>query len=224
MMPPTIARDYFGAEGSLTCPAAKRDPREIGELVGQEDDMGLADVLNSMQNDPSGQRAFGSGGGGMSPLTMALLGLLAYKAIKSFSAGQPSAAPGPGAPAGANIGAPGTGPNAAGSLGDLLKGVLGGGAAGTALSGGLNDLLKQLQQNGQGDVANSWVGTGQNKAIAPKDLASALGADRINALMAYSGMSREDMLNGLSQHLPNVVDKLTPDGRLPTEEEAARLV
>jgi uncharacterized protein YidB (DUF937 family) len=106
----------------------------------------------------------------------------------------------------------------------LLKGVLGGGAAGTALSGGLNDLLKQLQQNGQGDVANSWVGTGQNKAIAPKDLASALGADRINALMAYSGMSREDMLNGLSQHLPNVVDKLTPDGRLPTEEEAARLV
>jgi uncharacterized protein YidB (DUF937 family) len=188
--------------------------------------MGLADVLNSIQNEPSGQRAFGSGSAGMSPLTMALLGLLAYKAIKSFGGGQPSAAPaGPGAPAGGgNIGASGTGPNAAGSLGDLLKGVLGGGAAGTALSGGLNDLLKQLQQNGQGDVANSWVGTGQNKAIAPKDLASALGADRINALMAYSGMSREDMLNGLSQHLPNVVDKLTPDGRLPTEEEAARLV
>jgi uncharacterized protein YidB (DUF937 family) len=60
--------------------------------------------------------------------------------------------------------------------------------------------------------------------MAPKDLASALGADRINALMAYSGMSREDMLDGLSQHLPNVVDKLTPDGRVPTEEEAARLV
>jgi YidB-like protein len=55
---------------------------------------------------------------------------------------------------------------------------------------------------------------------APKDLSSVLGADRINALMAYSGMSREDMLNGLSQHLPNVVDKLTPDRRLPTEEEA----
>ena len=90
--------------------------------------------------------------------------------------------------------------------------------------GGLGGLLKQFQQNGQGDVASSWVGTGPNKAIAPKDLASALGADRINALMAYSGMSREDMLNGLSQHLPNVVDKLTPDGRPPTEEEAARLV
>ena len=85
--------------------------------------MGLADVLNSMQNDPSGQRAFGSGGGGMSPLTMALLGLLAYKAVKSFAGGQPSAASaGPGAPAGGNIGAPGTEPNVAGSLGDLLKG------------------------------------------------------------------------------------------------------
>ena len=187
--------------------------------------MGLADVLNSVQNEPSGQRASGSGSGGMSPLTMALLGLLAYKAIKSFSGSQPNPAPaGAGAPAGSNIGAPGPGSNAAGSLGDLLKGVLGGGAAGGALSGGLNDLLKQLQQNGQGDVANSWVGTGQNKAIAPKDLASALGADRINSLMAYSGMSREDMLNGLSRHLPNVVDKLTPNGRVPTEEEAARLV
>src|SRR5215475_8697514 len=184
--------------------------------------MGLVDALNSVQNDPSEQRAFGSGSGGMSPLTMALLGLLAYKAVKSFTGGQPSAASaGPSAPAG-NIGAPGTGPNAAGSIGDLLKGVLGGGAAGTALSGGLNDLLKQLQQNGQGDVANSWVGSGQNKAIAPKDLASALGADRINALMAYSGMSREDMLTGLSKHLPNVVDKLTPEGRLPTEAEASR--
>ena len=187
--------------------------------------MGLADVLNSMQNEPAGQQAFGSGSGGISPLKMALLGLLAYKAIKSFSGGQASAAPaGSGTPTGGNAGAPSTGPNTAGSLGDLLKGVLGGGAAGTVLSGGLNDLLKQLQQNGHGDVANSWVGTGQNKAIAPKDLASALGADRINSLMAYSGMSREDMLNGLSQHLPNVVDKLTPDGRPPTEEEAARLV
>ena len=42
--------------------------------------------------------------------------------------------------------------------------------------------------------------------------------------MAHSGMSQEDLLNGLSQHLPDVVDQLTPDGRLPTEHEAARLV
>jgi uncharacterized protein YidB (DUF937 family) len=105
-----------------------------------------------------------------------------------------------------------------------LGGLLAGGAAGSVLSGGLNDLLKQFQQSGQGDVAKSWVGSGPNKAISPEDLASALGADRINAVAAFSGMSREDLLSGLSQQLPDVVDQLTPDGRLPTEQEASRLV
>jgi uncharacterized protein YidB (DUF937 family) len=88
----------------------------------------------------------------------------------------------------------------------------------------LNDLLKQFQQNGQGQVAQSWIGSGPNKAITPKDLASALGADRINTLASFSGLSRDDLLNGLSQQLPDVVDRLTPDGRLPTEQEAARFV
>jgi hypothetical protein len=54
-----------------------------------------------------------------------------------------------------------------------------GGAAGNALSGGLNDLLKQFQQNGQGEVAQSWFGSGPNEVITPNDLASALGADRL---------------------------------------------
>jgi uncharacterized protein YidB (DUF937 family) len=68
------------------------------------------------------------------------------------------------------------------------------------------------------------VGTGSNKPISPNDLVSALGADRINSLMAQSGMSREELLNGLTQNLPEVIDQLTPEGRLPTEQEAARLV
>jgi len=193
--------------------------------------MGLLDVLNGMQNGPRGQRTPGgasSSSGGMSPITMALLGLIAYKAIKSFSGGRASATPAsPGASPGANTGAQGTGAGT-GALTDLLKGGLGGllagGAAGGVLSGGLNDLLKQFQQTGQSDVAHSWIGSGPNKAISPDDLASALGADRINALMAYSGMSRDDLLNGLSEHLPGVVDQLTPNGRLPTDQEAARLV
>ena len=88
----------------------------------------------------------------------------------------------------------------------------------------MNDLLKQFQQNGQGEVAQSWIGTGPNKAISSNDLASALGADRINTLASFSGMSRDDLLNGLSQQLPDVVDQLTPDGRVPTEQEAARFV
>jgi uncharacterized protein YidB (DUF937 family) len=88
------------------------------------------------------------------------------------------------------------------------------------LSGGLNDLLKQFQQSGHADTAKSWVGTGPNKTIAAPDLASALGSDKINALMTQSGMSRDDLLQGLSQYLPQVVDHLTPEGRLPTEQEA----
>jgi uncharacterized protein YidB (DUF937 family) len=164
----------------------------------------------------------------MSPITMAILGLLAYKAVKSATGGQPSARPAsPGAMPGSgtiNAGVPGSG----GGLGDLLKGGLGGllagGAAGTVLSGGLSDLLKQFQQSGHSDTANSWVGTGPNKAISPNDLASALGGDKINALATQSGRSRDDLLQGLSQYLPQVVDQLTPEGRLPTEQEAAHLL
>ena len=185
--------------------------------------MGLLDILNNLQSGPREQNAPANGGRGMSPMVIAILGLLAQQAIKSFAGGQQGSRPGDAGSggAGANVGMPG-------GLGDLLKGglggLLGGGAAGSVLSGGLNDLIKQFQQSGQGEVANSWVGTGPNKPISPNDLASALGADRINSLAAQSGMSREGLLNGLSQNLPAVIDQLTPEGRLPTEEEAARLV
>jgi uncharacterized protein YidB (DUF937 family) len=199
--------------------------------------MGLVDVLNGMQNGPRGQRmpagAPGSSGGGMSPMTMALLGLLAFKAIKSLTGmtggGQQETAPAkPGTLPGTSPGSAAAPSGGSGGLGDLLKGGLGGllagGAAGSVLSGGLNDLLKQFQQSGQGQVAQSWIGHGPNQSISPDDLADALGADRINTLSRFSGMSRDDLLNGLSQQLPDVVDRLTPDGRVPTEEEASRLL
>jgi uncharacterized protein YidB (DUF937 family) len=183
--------------------------------------MGLIDVLNGMQNGPHGPRGPSTGsGGGMSPLTMAVLGLLAYKAVKSFTS-QPGAAPA--APA-----APGSSQSAGagGGLGDILKnglgGLLAGGAAGSVLSGGLNDLLKQFQQSGHGDVAKTWVDTGPNKAISSDDLAKALGGDQINTLIAHTGLSRQDLLAGLSQYLPEAVNQLTPDGRLPTEQELSR--
>ena len=180
----------------------------------------------------------------MSPITMAILGLLAYKALKSFTSQPANAGPAPGTPAPAPAQARAVAwaissrtcwadrhrrrpaVPAAGGLNDILKGGLGGllagGAAGTVLSGGLNDVLKQLQQAGQGDVAKSWVGTGPNKAISPDDLASALGADQINALSAHSGLSQNDLLEGLSQYLPQVVDHLTPNGRMPTDQELSR--
>ena len=173
--------------------------------------MGLLDVLKGMQDGPRGQQDPTTSGGGMSPITMAILGLIAYKAIKGLGGSQPSAKP---ASAGNNPG---------GGLGDLLPGGLGGllagGAAGSILSGGLNDLLKQFQQGGQGDVANSWVGSGPNKTISPNNLAKVIDNEQIKALMAQSGISRDELLAGLSEQLPEVVDKLTPNGRLPTEQE-----
>src|ERR1700681_2839597 len=189
--------------------------------------MGLMDVLNGMQHGPRGPSgpsgpSTGSGGG-MSPMTMAILGLLAYKAVKSFTsqAGAAPAAPArPAAPGSSQSAGPG------GGLGDILKsglgGLLAGGAAGSGLSGGLNDPLKQFQTSGNGDVAKTWVDNGPNKAISSDDLAKALGGDQISTLMAHTGLSREDLLAGLSQYLPEAVNQLTPDGRLPTEQELSR--
>jgi uncharacterized protein YidB (DUF937 family) len=188
--------------------------------------MGLLDVLNGMQKGPRGPSSPSAKdeGGGMSPMTMAILALLAWKAMKHFGGGQPGAAPTQAPaklPGNVTAGLPGGG--AGGGLSDMLKGGLGGllagGAAGSILSGGLGDLLNQFQEKGQGDAANSWVSNGPNKQIAPGDLANALGADQIEQLTAQSGMSRDELLQGLSQYLPDVVNHLTPDGRLPDENE-----
>jgi uncharacterized protein YidB (DUF937 family) len=188
--------------------------------------MGLLDVLNGMQNGPRGPSAPGAqsdSGGGMSPMTMAILALLAWKGIKHFTGNQAGAAPTqapPKLPGNVMAGLPG---GAGGGLNDLLKGGLGGllagGAAGSILSGGLGDLLNQFQQKGLGDKAESWVANGPNKQIAPGDLANALGADQIESLTSQSGLSRDELLQGLSKYLPDVVNHLTPDGRLPDENE-----
>jgi uncharacterized protein YidB (DUF937 family) len=196
-----------------------------GQEMRQERTMGLLDVLNGMQNGPRGPSNPGAQtGGGMSPMTMAILALLAYKAVKHLGGSQPTtAAPAPAPSRGNTVNAGLPGGAMGGGLGDLLKGGLGGllagGAAGSVISGGLGDLLKQFQQNGQGDTANSWVSPGPNKAISPGDLAKALGADQIETLASQSGLSRDELLAGLSQHLPDVINHLTPDGRLPTESE-----
>jgi len=192
--------------------------------------MGLLDVLNGMQQGPRGpSKPSAQSGGGMSPMTMAILALLAFKAVKHMSGSSSSATASPspssgGGAAGASAGSGAEGAGA-GGLGDLLKGGLGGllagGAAGGVISGGLNDLLRQFQQSGHGEAANSWVSQGPNKQISSGDLASALGGDQIDNLMSQSGLSRQELLDGLSRYLPDVVNHLTPDGRLPTESELA---
>ena len=193
--------------------------------------MGLLDILNDIQgggvsNDSRAQAA--PARQGMSPMAKALLGLLAIYAMKHMRrADTPPTQQG--RPSGVNVGLPGgQGSEAGGGLGDLLRGglggLLGGAAAGTVLNGGLGGLLKQLQESGQGDTARSWVGTGPNKSISQGDLANALGGGTLDELSQQTGMDRGDLLSGLSKYLPGFVDQLTPQGRVPTEDEAARMV
>ncbi len=90
------------------------------------------------------------------------------------------------------------------------------------LLGGLGGLLEKFQQSGHGDVAKSWVGSGQNQPISPGPLSSALGPAIIMTLAQKTGLSEQEVKAQLSQALPGFVDKLTPQGRLPTHEELAR--
>jgi uncharacterized protein YidB (DUF937 family) len=92
------------------------------------------------------------------------------------------------------------------------------------LLGGLGGLLTKLEQGGLGNLANSWVGPGQNQPVSPGQLGSALGPDIIRAIAQRSGLSEDEVRNELAQVLPGVVDKLTPNGRLPTETELSRML
>ena len=97
------------------------------------------------------------------------------------------------------------------------------GSAGGLLSG-LGGLLDKLQQGGLSHATNSWVGSGQNQTVSPNQLSSALGPDIIKALAQQSGLSEEEVGKHLSQVLPGLVDKLTPNGRLPTVAELSQML
>lgn len=84
--------------------------------------------------------------------------------------------------------------------------------------------MKQFQQAGHAPTANSWVSTGPNQEIAPQTLNHVLTEEQISFLMQRTGLSREDLLAGLSQQLPKAVDQLTPNGRLPTDAEAGAVL
>lgn len=92
---------------------------------------------------------------------------------------------------------------------------------GMGMGSGLGGLLAILQQGGLGDVAQSWVGNGTNQPVSPQQLHSAFGDEQVQSMAAQSGMAPYDFLAQLSQHLPNVVNGLTPNGRLPDEGTSA---
>ena len=93
--------------------------------------------------------------------------------------------------------------------------------AGGGLLGGLSDLVQKFQNSGHGDVVNSWVGPGANAPIQPAQVGSTLGQQTISDLARQSGLSEQELLSQLSLVLPGLVDKLSPNGRLPTQAELA---
>lgn len=98
----------------------------------------------------------------------------------------------------------------AGSLLDLVGGGQGGGLAG---------LVQTFQQNGLGKIVDSWVGTGQNLPVSAAQIQQVLGP-KIQSMAQQHGMSTDAVSQAVSQLLPNLVDQLTPNGKLPQGGDA----
>lgn len=120
------------------------------------------------------------------------------------------------------------------SIAGQVAGALGGGAPGqqgglleavTGLinnpqTGGLQGLIQSFEQKGLGNVISSWVGTGQNLPISAEQLQSVLGNAQVQAMAQKLGLSPEAITSHLAQVLPQVVDKVTPDGTVPKDGDA----
>ena len=117
-------------------------------------------------------------------------------------------------------------------LGQVLGGAQGGVTAGSgndaallqavlgmlgndAPGGGLNGLIEGFQRGGLGDVMSSWIASGHNQPISPDQLGQVLGPDALSALTRQTGGQSGDLLGQLAQLLPQVVDRLTPQGQVP---------
>ena len=89
---------------------------------------------------------------------------------------------------------------------------------------GLGGLVKQFQQKGLGSVVDSWINRGQKQDISSGQSSDALGSDIVDQLARRTGLSRQEVINQLAKALPGAIDRMTPDGRLPTQGEMQRLM
>jgi uncharacterized protein YidB (DUF937 family) len=145
------------------------------------------------------------GGSVAKPLIIALLALLAsryFSGKSSEQASTPASEPAPRSQAPT--------PASEASPGNILD--------------GLGGLIKQFQQKGFGETIDTWVNSGANQDISSGEVSDALGRDVVDELSRRTGLSRDQVVEELSRMLPNAVDKLTPEGRLPTQHEMARLL
>ena len=84
-------------------------------------------------------------------------------------------------------------------------------------SGGLSGLIEKISQGGLGEQVASWVGTGKNLPVSAEQIQAALGSPFIQDLAAKFGINTSDVAGSLAGLLPQVVDKLTPDGQVPQD-------
>lgn len=193
--------------------------------------MGLLDILNGMANGPRGiPNPRDPRSGGMSKMSMAVMAFLAYKAYRNWSGQQQQPERGRidrDERAGDDRYADARdarGSGSSGGLGDMLRDLLGGGTRRSdVLRRGVDHTVEDFDRAGHGDVARSWVGRGDNRDISREQLESALGEDAIRDLTRQTGMNRDELIGALREHLPRVIDELTPEGRVPNREEAGRL-
>ena len=147
------------------------------------------------------------GGSVAKPLIIALLALLAARAFGGKGGSDSTKAPPEPTP---RIPQPQSQPGASPDPGSIL--------------GGLGGLIKQFQQKGFGDTVDTWINAGANRDISSDQVSDVLGRDVVDELSRRTGLSRDQVVEELSRLLPNAVDRLTPEGRLPTQREMARLL
>ena len=108
-----------------------------------------------------------------------------------------------------------------GGILDGLGGLLGGAAGSGGLAGGLGDLMDTFKKSGQAEVADSWITPGvETQGLTPDQVEQAIGRENLDELTKRTGLSRAELLTRLSKAIPENVDKLTPNGKFPTEDEA----
>lgn len=107
-----------------------------------------------------------------------------------------------------------------GGLGDMLGGLLGGGQqANSQMAGGLGNLIDMLSQLGLGQQVNSWIGTGENQAVSANDIQNALGQNgTLSKIAQQAGVTEQDAAGGLAELLPNLINQLTPNGKIDTND------
>jgi uncharacterized protein YidB (DUF937 family) len=158
-----------------------------------------------------------------SPIVKGIMMLLAAKAARSYggrSGSQSSGGLGDLLGGGGGGLSSGTGGGLGGLLGGGLGGLLGGlGSGASSSGGGLGGLLDQFRSKGYGDHVDSWVGTGQNRALTPDHLADVLGSDALDELQQNTGLPREQLLEQLATEMPEAVDHLSPEGKLPDDQD-----